>query len=143
MAQDSGWGCCLLLGSRQWLRRKGAGVAAVVRKAAHLRGRASTGELEDLLTPRQAVRTGAVAPLRISRRAAQTPVESEHGTQRRRRSLWQRTGAASTSTVSRIAIKCTRMRYVPVAAGREQTVLLASARRMKRIATACKVARDK
>ena len=35
------------------------------------------------------------------------------------------------------------MRYVPVAAGQEQTVLLASERQMKRIATACKVARDK
>src|SRR5438445_5632672 len=115
----------------------------VVRKAAHLRARASTGEWEDLLTRRQAVRTRAVAPLRISRRAAQTPIESERGPQGRRRSLWQRTGAASTSAVSRIATRRTRMRYAPVAAGQEQTVLPASGRRTKRIATACKVARDK
>src|SRR5438445_486653 len=115
----------------------------MVRKAAHLRARASTGEWEDRLTDRQAVRTRAVARLRISRRAAQTSIESERGPQGRRRSLWQRTGAASTRAVSRIASRRTRMPYAPVADGREQTVLPASGRRMERIATACKVARDK
>jgi len=62
---------------------------------------------------------------------------------RSQRSLFRITGTAITSAVLRHATERTRLRYVPVAAGQEQTVLLASERQMKRIATACKVARGK